>query len=103
MSTKNLVDDVWGEDRPKRPQNPVFLLDETYTGEHSTSKFKRVAETLGDSADFLLVTTLDDIAWILNCRGTDIDFNPVFFSYLLFNPKELSATLYIDEVKTKDI
>jgi Xaa-Pro aminopeptidase len=47
----------------------------------------------------LLVTTLDDICWLLNLRGSDIDFNPVFFAYLLFYPKTKSATLYVDEAK----
>jgi len=47
----------------------------------------------------LLLTTLDDICWLLNLRGSDIDFNPVFFAYLLFYPKTKSATLYVDQAK----
>lgn len=49
----------------------------------------------------LLVTALDEIAWILNCRGSDIDYNPVFFSYLLidFSVGNEKVTLYIDKSK----
>jgi len=102
VSTPNLVDLVWGADRPPKPQNPVFHLDTKYTGEETTSKYDRVAATLGD-ADFLLVAALDDIAWLLNLRGSDIKYNPVFFSYLLFSPKTKSAKLYIDDVKVEAV
>ena len=55
----------------------------------------------------LLVTTLDDIAWFTNLRGTDIDYNPVFFSYLLFYPKrgenETRTVLFTDESKVAAI
>jgi Xaa-Pro aminopeptidase len=51
----------------------------------------------------LLVTALDEIAWITNCRGSDIDCNPVFFSYLILDFKENSCTLFIDESKMQKI
>lgn len=49
----------------------------------------------------MLVTTLDDIAWLLNLRGNDINFNPLFFSYLVFNNSKeaLSADLFVDSLK----
>lgn len=47
-------------------------------------------------SDFLLVSTLDDIAWLTNLRGTDIDFNPLFFSYLLLNVQENEIILFSD-------
>jgi Xaa-Pro aminopeptidase len=49
--------------------------------------------------DVLLVTALDEIAWILNLRGSDIEYNPVFFSYLLFYPKDKKCDLYINQLK----
>ena len=55
----------------------------------------------------LLVTTLDDICWITNLRGSDIDYNPVFFAYALFYPKrsaeESRLTLFINESKVADV
>ena len=54
-----------------------------------------------DGVDFLLLTALDEIAWLLNLRGADIDYNPVFFSYLIFNVAEKSSTLFIEASKVK--
>ena len=53
--------------------------------------------------DVLLVTALDEIAWILNLRGSDIEYNPVFFSYLLFYPKKKASILYINESKVEKL
>jgi len=97
----NLVDTVWGDDRPARPKNNVMILDIKYTGEETLSKYDRVAEKCDGKP--LLVTTLDDIAWLLNLRGTDISYNPVFFSYLLFDPIEKSCNLYIDAEKVESV
>lgn len=51
------------------------------------------------------MTTLDDIAWLLNLRGSDINFNPLFFSYMLFNKKDenYSVDLFVDESKLTDL
>ena len=49
-----------------------------------------------DGVDWLLITALDEVAWTLNFRGTDITYNPVFFSYLAFNCKTNKSILYID-------
>ena len=49
-----------------------------------------------DGVDWLLITALDEVAWTLNLRGTDITYNPVFFSYLAFNPKTNKSILYIN-------
>jgi Xaa-Pro aminopeptidase len=49
-------------------------------------KFAKVAEKLAKKVDALLITTLDDIDWIVNMRGNDIKYNPVFFSYAIFVP-----------------
>jgi Xaa-Pro aminopeptidase len=97
----NLVDTVWGADRPARPKNPVSILDMKYAGEEPLDKYNRLAERLDGMP--LLVTTLDDIAWLLNCRGTDISYNPVFFSYVLFYPDTKTVSLYIDAEKVEPI
>ena len=80
-----------------------------YNGKEVSEKFNEVMKKVGNSVDTLLVTTLDDIAWLLNLRGTDIDYNPVFFAYLLFNipPKDSvdtlpTASLFIDDSKLVD-
>lgn len=84
MPGKNLVDQVWAAEKPPMPTEKVWILEEKYTGQSTLSKFKDVAEKMGKEADMMLVTMLDDIAWILNLRGNDISYNPVFFAYMIF-------------------
>jgi len=76
-------------------------LEMKYAGEETVDKYTRLAEKLDGNP--LLVTTLDDIAWLLNLRGTDIDYNPVFFSYVLFFPETKTVNLYIDGEKVEAI
>ena len=87
ISTPNLVDEVWGKDRPARPANKIFHLETKYTGLSTAEKLQKIFEKLGPtSIDCMLVTSLDEIAWVLNMRGTDIAYNPVFFSYAILYP-----------------
>lgn len=85
-------------DRPAIPDNMVSLHPLEYSGESTSSKVSRVRKHLLDcGADGLLVTALDEIAWVLNLRGSDVHCNPVFVSYLLISPEKV--TLYINNVK----
>ncbi|KAF8886119.1 peptidase M24, structural domain-containing protein [Infundibulicybe gibba] len=78
---KNPVDTIW-EQRPARPHNPVFYLDEKYSGESHVDKIARVrVEMEKKKVKAFVVTMLDEVAWLFNLRGSDIDFNPVFFAY----------------------
>lgn len=92
--------ELW-TDRPVIPDNMVSLHPLEYSGESTSSKVSRVCKHLLDcGADGLLVTALDEIAWVLNLRGSDVHCNPVFVSYLLISPE--SITLYINNVKLPD-
>lgn len=103
-SMPNLVDTCWGDARPVRPQKEVMHLDIKFTGCSTLDKFDKVKNKLGGKVDCLLVTTLDDIAWVTNLRGSDIDFNPVFFSNLIIYPgDETKATLYVDAAKVANV
>ena len=85
-------------DRPVIPDNEVQLHPLEYSGELTSSKISRVRKYLSEcGADGLLVTALDEIAWVLNLRGSDVHCNPVFVSYLLISPEKV--TLYINNVK----
>lgn len=82
-SSLDLVGEIW-EDRPQIEPKPAMLLDICYTGEKREDKISRIREYMGKfNADYHIVTTLDDIAWILNIRGDDIHCNPVVLSYLV--------------------
>ena len=88
---------IWSG-RPPIPENPVELYPLTYAGEATASKIARIRQALRKQhADGMLMSALDDIAWTLNLRGTDVHCNPVFVSYLLISSKRV--TLYINKVK----
>lgn len=92
--------DIW-TDRPAIPQNPVEIHPVEYTGVDTAEKLVQIRKSLArQHADGMLVSSLDDIAWILNLRGSDVHCNPVFVSYLLIGPE--TATLYINKVKLQN-
>lgn len=91
----DLAGAVW-ENRPQLSAQPVWPLPVEYAGESSQSKIDRVREFLLEKkADYLLLTSLEDIAWLLNMRGNDVESTPVILSYLLLGEKEL--TWYVQE------
>ena len=88
---------IW-KDRPVIPENPVEIYPIEYAGESSRDKIGRIRQALREKhVDGMLMAALDDIAWTLNLRGSDVHCNPVFVSYLLISSK--SVTLYINKVK----
>ena len=81
---KNLVDSVWGEHKPAPPCEPVKPLDLRFSGEESASKLAQLrSEMKNKGVQIAVVSALDEVAWLLNLRGSDIDYNPVFMSFLL--------------------
>jgi len=89
---KNLVDLVWGRDRPSRPQEPVTILPQMYAGRAFKAKLEDIRKDLEKRKSAgLIVSALDDIAWLFNLRGNDIPYNPVFFSYASITPTTVSA------------
>ncbi len=79
---EDLVDLIW-EDRPPLSAEPAYILDEKYTGESTAQKLKRVREKMEEKgASLHLMSSLYDIAWLLNIRGGDISYVPVVLSYL---------------------
>ena len=88
---------IW-HGRPAIPEHPVSIHPLKYAGEATCEKLVRIRKALREQhADGMLMTALDDIAWTLNLRGSDVHCNPVFVSYLLIS--STSATLYINKVK----
>ncbi|KII91342.1 hypothetical protein PLICRDRAFT_38090 [Plicaturopsis crispa FD-325 SS-3] len=97
----NLVDIVWGKDRPAHPKSKVFPLDVKYAGKSSDDKIKLVREELErKDAKALVVTMLDEVAWLFNLRGADIDFNPVFFAYAVITHE--SVALFVENEQIDD-
>ncbi|MCR5330373.1 MAG: aminopeptidase P family N-terminal domain-containing protein, partial [Lachnospiraceae bacterium] len=91
----DLVSGIW-KDRPSLSCNPVFILDEKYTGKSAASKLEDIRNFMSEKeCDLHIVTSLDDIAWILNLRGSDVECNPVFLSYLIISDK--AGILFVQE------
>ena len=102
------LEQIW-MNRPAIPENPVEIQSLNFAGETVDDKIQRIRKALREHhADGIMVSALDDIAWTLNLRGTDVHCNPVFVSYLLIsseqvslfvNPKKISSEVkaYLDE------
>ena len=93
----DLIDAVW-EDRPALSEEPAWILEQKYAGETTESKLTRIRESMKNSgATVHVLTSLDDICWILNMRGNDIEFFPIVLSYAIITMDEMH--LYINEAK----
>ncbi|KAM3071960.1 hypothetical protein ACMFMF_007357 [Clarireedia jacksonii] len=98
---ENLVDLVWGSERPPRPQELVNVLGQGFAGKSVKSKLEDLRKELEKKkSSGFIVSMLDEIAWLFNLRGSDIPYNPVFFSYAAVTPT--TATLYVDSTKLSD-
>ncbi|XKL59824.1 hypothetical protein PGB90_000840 [Kerria lacca] len=97
----NLVDIIW-DNQPPPPSGLLIPLEISYTGATSSSKVEEVRKKMEDKGtSVLLVTALDEIAWLLNLRGSDISYNPVFFSYVIITLKEIH--LFIGDAKVTPV
>ena len=113
---ENLIDTIWANSKPKYSSNKIIILPEKFSGcsvlekyKMLQNKLKELLENKGENYDKnqkyrLLISRLDDICWLLNLRGNDIPYNPVFFSYALFyfSEKECHLNLYMDKNKTTE-
>ena len=96
----DLVDKVW-KNRPKLANEPVFLLEEKYSGESTASKLKRVRDVMKKAgANYHVIATLDDIAWLLNIRGNDVMYSPLILCYAVVSMEKVY--LFIEESKLDD-
>ena len=98
---KDLLEGIWNT-RSELPKNKIFLHDEKYAGKSASEKLNEVRKNMAKkSADYFILSSLDDIAWLCNTRGNDIKFNPVALSYVIVGKDY--ATLYIDNDKVDDV
>jgi len=104
----DLISGIW-KNRPALPKNKIEVYPLEFDGEKADSKINRILEKISDgrasnnesqAKDAILLTALDDIAWTLNLRGTDVECTPVFLSYLFVSSDK--RVLYIDTDKLTD-
>ena len=82
--SRNPVDEVWGRNRPSLPTGPVREHPIEYSGKTVTEKLTEIRMKMNEnSASFLIITMLDEIAWLFNIRGCDVPCNPVALSYAI--------------------
>ena len=91
----DLIGQIW-LDRPSLPLSPVFEHEVKYAGSSREEKMGKVREKMGGS-DFYLISTLDDIAWLFNLRGSDVECNPVFYAYAVIGRD--AAWLFVEIAK----
>lgn len=93
-------DGIWN-DRPNLPEGPVMIYKNEFAGEGAESKIKRIREVLREKGvGCLFISALDEIAWTLNLRGSDIEYNPVFVSYLLVSMD--TVKLFVEQDKLSE-
>ena len=89
--SSNLIDAVW-DDQPPPPAQPIYALPESVTGRTVADKLSDVRQALEQAgADALILTKLDEIAWLTNLRGSDISYNPVFESYVVLDQQHATC------------
>lgn len=94
----DLISEIWTTDRPPVPRKSVFEHDIKYAGRSRAEKLKQVRDKMKQAgADFHLISTLDDICWTFNLRGSDVECNPVFYAYAVVGLDH--AVLFIDNRK----
>jgi len=97
LVSKDYLSPIW-ENRPELPSEKAFLIDEEHIGESVSSKLASVRAVMEDkAADYHLISSLDDMAWLFNIRGKDVSYNPVVLSFALINQDH--AKLFIDPDK----
>ncbi|MFO8064762.1 MAG: aminopeptidase P family protein [Spirochaetia bacterium] len=96
----DLLEPLW-QDRPPLPDAPAYLIENGLTGESREEKLERVRSAIEETGTQAhIIATLDDIAWVLNIRGSDVPFNPVILAYLAVQKD--TAHLFVDETKLSD-
>ena len=101
---ENLIDKLW-ENKPAVSKEAVFVYEEKYSGESSEIRLKKIVDILvSKNCSCGVIAALDQISWILNLRGFDIDFNPYFIGYFTIIRKgdKTEYNLYADEDKFRD-
>ena len=96
--TDDPAGDIWGDERPGLPKDPVYVLDEKYVGESAEERLGRVRKEMeAHGADVLVLSAPEDPCWVLNIRGNDIPCTPVVYAYAVITMDQ--AAYYVDEDK----
>ncbi|MBQ7192720.1 MAG: aminopeptidase P family protein [Paludibacteraceae bacterium] len=99
LVSEDLIAPIWTLNRPDIPLHPLYLYDTTWAGETVESKLQRVRDEMHrQHCDAIVIAALDEIGWLLNIRGTDVDYTPCVIAYCVVENRR--CTLFIDPRKT---
>lgn len=97
-SQHDLIGRLW-DDRPAIPRNPIYILDDEFSGEARVAKITRIRDKIKEhGAGAHLLASLDDIAWTLNIRGSDVLYNPVGICFLMISLEEVRLFIHVEKV-----
>ncbi|KAJ8662254.1 hypothetical protein O0I10_001947 [Lichtheimia ornata] len=97
----NLVDKAWGAERPSAPKDHVIVQPITFAGKSHADKLEDLRKYIVEKGAYgVVVSALDEVAWLFNLRGSDVECNPVFYSYAIISKAD--AVLYVDPAKVPD-
>ena len=98
----DLIRQMWTEDRPLIPLTPLYEYEERYAGEGVQTKLTRIRKAMAEKkADAMVISALDEIAWLLNIRGFDVEYNPVVISYVVLEQDKVTLFVLPEKVDDK--
>lgn len=98
LKSVDLIKPLWIEDRPSIPMNPLYIYEDQWTGESVESKVEKLRAKLAEKdCEAMVISALDEIGWIFNIRGTDVDYTPCVIAYALIEKER--STLFVDAAK----
>ena len=102
LKSIDLIKPLWIEGRPAIPQDKLYPYSADYAGESVESKLARMREQIAKKkADAMIISALDEIVWLLNIRGNDVEYNPVVISYAVLEADK--CTLFVDANKVDTV
>lgn len=102
MKSIDMIRPIWTEGRPAIPQDKLYPYSADFAGETVESKLQRMREALAaKKADAMIISALDEVAWLLNIRGNDVEYNPVVISYVVL--EQAHCTLFVDAAKVDTV
>lgn len=102
LKSVDLIRPIWTEGRPDIPMNPLYMYDEKFAGESVDSKLKRLREAMAEKrCDAMVIAELDEIGWLLNIRGTDVDYTPCVIAYVVVEKER--CTLFVSKTKVEKV
>lgn len=99
LKSVDLIRPLWTEDRPSIPQTPLYEYEVRFAGESVADKVSRIRKAMAQKkADAMVISALDEIAWLLNIRGYDVEYNPVVISYVVLEKEQVTLFVLPEKV-----